>query len=463
MSGSTNFQQWNPSQANQESDLAYTSDTQRIGGAANGSPLPSMTGNKLFYQLSTGITALMQMMAAKGFTCSDGNLASLASVLAAIQTTADLKNPLQTVAYASSVVCNCGLYDGFQISLNGSIGISFSNAYPGQVIVLILINDESGSHTITWPGSVTGASQPDAAPNAISSMILVADAAGTGFSVCTPMISNTGVNGTAIGASSPSTGVFTSLSASEAAISTLTVSGNGSITGNSTVTGVVQATKILASESSDSSGGFSFTQDIGQDTGMFSSGDGIIDLKANNSVSAVITSSGITASVPITASAGATINGGSLGGTFTGNPSLSGSVTTNVVTTATPASNDSSYRVPNTSWVQTLIASIVGGSGFAISLNSEGYIKLPSILGGLVIQWGTGPIIGGGATAYVYFPIGFLNQAFTVVLSAQYTSGHTAIQSVLNGSISTVGFTATSGNGGETDGMAPFNWIAIGY
>lgn len=90
MAGSNNFQQWNPDSNNQETDLQYTSDAQRSGGASVDSPLPSPTANKLFYQMSTMMTALALAMAAKGYNVSDTNLVNLQTVLQNLLTSTDL-------------------------------------------------------------------------------------------------------------------------------------------------------------------------------------------------------------------------------------------------------------------------------------------------------------------------------------------------------------------------------------
>lgn len=89
MPGTTNFQQWNPTGANQENDAAYTADAQRLGGAPVNAIWPSPTANKALYQFSTFITAFGQMMAAKGYNTSDANLAALVAALANVQTAAD--------------------------------------------------------------------------------------------------------------------------------------------------------------------------------------------------------------------------------------------------------------------------------------------------------------------------------------------------------------------------------------
>ena len=89
MAGTTNFIQWDPTATNQETDAAYVADAQRSGGAVTGQ-FPSATANKLFYQLSTFTTAFAQMMANKGYSTSDANLAALVAVLSNVLTNADL-------------------------------------------------------------------------------------------------------------------------------------------------------------------------------------------------------------------------------------------------------------------------------------------------------------------------------------------------------------------------------------
>lgn len=157
MAGATNFQQWNPSQANQETDAQYTADSQRVGGAPVGTPFPSKTGNKLFYQSSTGITALMQMMAAKGYTVNDTNISTLASVLSAIQTTNDQKALLTVVAYSPTVTLDASKSIGFEIILTGNCTINIAGAAPGDVITIILLQDASGNRLVNvnnmFPGS----------------------------------------------------------------------------------------------------------------------------------------------------------------------------------------------------------------------------------------------------------------------------------------------------------------------
>jgi len=191
MAGSTNFQQWNPGSVNQESDAAYTLDSQRVGGAPTGALFPSPTGNKLFYQLSTGITALMQMMATKGYTVNDTNIGTLASTLAAIQTLADMKGALLSVAYSASLNLNLAAYTGFEISLSGNTSIAFTGASAGERVTLIFVQDAVGGRTVAWPSGTYGAAQPDPTPNAVSAISFEVDAA-LNLRAYTPVMSSAG-------------------------------------------------------------------------------------------------------------------------------------------------------------------------------------------------------------------------------------------------------------------------------
>ena len=166
--GSTNFLQFNPTQANQENDAAYLTDATRTGGAAVDGIWPSNSANKTLYQASTAIAALMQMMANKNFTVSDASLSTLTSVLANILTTADIPGGLQSVTWASSIALNGGAYSGFQIPLQGNTTLSISGQVAGEVIVLLFVQDSTGGRTVTFPGNIIGAVQPDPAAGHVS-------------------------------------------------------------------------------------------------------------------------------------------------------------------------------------------------------------------------------------------------------------------------------------------------------
>lgn len=169
MPGTTNFLPFNPTQANQESDAAYNADATRTGGAGVDGTFPSATANKLFYQLATFVAAFANMMAIKGYSLSDASLSTLQGVLANLITSADINGNLINVAYAPSVVFNCGTNNGFEITLTGNVTSStFSGMLVGQEITIGILQDGSGGRTFTWPTGVTTAGTPDPTPNALS-------------------------------------------------------------------------------------------------------------------------------------------------------------------------------------------------------------------------------------------------------------------------------------------------------
>lgn len=93
---SNDFLQWNPSQINQQSSSAYLADSQRLNGAVSGL-FPSILANKLFYQSTTMVAALGQMMSNKGYVISDADIAVLTTALANILTKADFGSSAGTV------------------------------------------------------------------------------------------------------------------------------------------------------------------------------------------------------------------------------------------------------------------------------------------------------------------------------------------------------------------------------
>jgi hypothetical protein len=174
--GTTNAQQWNPTAANQETDAAYTADSQRAGGAANTSIFMSPTANKLFYQLSTYNTALFQAFANKGFTTSDSNLNTLTAQCANFLTSADMRAGLSQVAYAASVALNAAASNGFFIPLGGNLTISAVNgAVAGQMILMVYQQNGNGGATVQFPANFVDAVQPDPTPNVVSVQIFAVD------------------------------------------------------------------------------------------------------------------------------------------------------------------------------------------------------------------------------------------------------------------------------------------------
>lgn len=97
------------------------------------------------------------------------------------------------------------------------------------------------------------------------------------------------------------------------------------------------------------------------------------------------------------------------------------------------------------------------GNGFAISLGSTGYIKLPSWLGGLMIQWGVTSTITAVSSASQTFSAEFPSACY-VVVSTPISVGGTEQSHDYVSNITKVGFTQT--NGASTN--CAYNWIAIG-
>jgi len=149
---STNFQQWNPSSINQESDSQYTSDALRSGGATTDAILPSPTANKAFYQWSTFVAAMATSLSNKGYVVDDTNFATLVSVLANIRTNADIIGGIATVSYATSVVFPAGTAPAFYLDLTGNVSSSsITGSYAGQVLTFVIQQDSTGGRTMTWP------------------------------------------------------------------------------------------------------------------------------------------------------------------------------------------------------------------------------------------------------------------------------------------------------------------------
>lgn len=83
---------------------------------------------------------------------------------------------------------------------------------------------------------------------------------------------------------------------------------------------------------------------------------------------------------------------------------------------------DASVKPASTGWVRGAMNSICTAAGFAASLTSNGYIKFPSWLGGLIIQWGSVQSANINTTV-ANFPIAFPNNCFQVVASGYNVSG----------------------------------------
>jgi hypothetical protein len=129
---SNNFEVFNPTCANQETDATYTSDSTRTGGIAFNQITGSALGNKMFYQWSIMVAAIAAMLVDKGYSPNDGNaspssaLTNLTNVLNNILTNADC----QAASNASLTVSN-GSSNGAAFKLPPALGgfvVQFGNA-----------------------------------------------------------------------------------------------------------------------------------------------------------------------------------------------------------------------------------------------------------------------------------------------------------------------------------------------
>lgn len=97
-------------------------------------------------------------------------------------------------------------------------------------------------------------------------------------------------------------------------------------------------------------------------------------------------------------------------GTLPSNPIVNSQIATSL---SDPAGNLNTANPASTSWVRGAMSSIATAAGFSTSLGANGYIKFPSWLGGLVVQWGA---ISVTTTITNYnFPTAFPNGCFAVL------------------------------------------------
>ena len=167
--GSTNILSFNQSLINAEDDATYLADTTRTGGAAVDSLLPSALFNKLNGQVSMVAAALCQSLADKGYTISDANYTNLVAAMAAIRTAADALPAMISVAYATSIIFDASQSTGFDLVLTGDVSVSsLIDFAPGQVLVFIVAQDDTGGHTFSWPPEVTGSVPVSPLANAVT-------------------------------------------------------------------------------------------------------------------------------------------------------------------------------------------------------------------------------------------------------------------------------------------------------
>jgi hypothetical protein len=162
MPPTSNFLQFNPGAANQESDATYLADAQRLGGFASQQLLPAVLLNKIIFQCAQFIYAFTQMKLAKGYSMMDTNAGTLQGQLANVRTNADERALLTVQAFNANPVFDFTNTDAIQITMNGNITPTFAGLGAGRRARLILIQDGIGGRTVAYPGTMgTIFSQPD--------------------------------------------------------------------------------------------------------------------------------------------------------------------------------------------------------------------------------------------------------------------------------------------------------------
>lgn len=134
--------------------------------------------------------------------------------------------------------------------------------------------------------------------------------------------------------------------------------------------------------------------------------------------------------------------------------------------TATSASDptyaDNSTKSASTQWVRNAMLAIATSAGFAISLAVNGYIKFPSWLGGLIIEWGKAEITNPVANTFYNFtyPLAFPTAAMAVI-GANVNSAANSLPST-NVNTNTISQGKVSFSSGISGSYAVF-FVAFGY
>jgi hypothetical protein len=122
----------------------------------------------------------------------------------------------------------------------------------------------------------------------------------------------------------------------------------------------------------------------------------------------------------------------------------------------TPGAADNSTRIATTAWLYAAMATVMTYFGFAISLVTNGYIKFPSILGGMIIQWGSGVANASGVVAQS-LPIAFPTNHIIGFGVTQNGSAIVGVVTLKSLTVSTIDAGVINGSGSAVRG-ATINW-----
>lgn len=99
--------------------------------------------------------------------------------------------------------------------------------------------------------------------------------------------------------------------------------------------------------------------------------------------------------------------------------------------------------------------------GFSVSLGTNGYIALPSWLGGLIFQWGASGLINSGSGLSVLLPIAFPTANLNAFISV---NGAGNMASAISGAVNSTSKTAiTIYHYSAGGGAANYRWLAVGH
>lgn len=120
---------------------------------------------------------------------------------------------------------------------------------------------------------------------------------------------------------------------------------------------------------------------------------------------------------------------------------------------------DNSAKPASTSWIRGAMSAIAAAAGFVASLGSSGYIKFPTWLGALIIQWGSTTTNGSGDGLFS-FPLTFPNSLFVALTGG--AGGNYYVYKETSRSTSSVAHSLTVSSTGGVGSSVAYNVISIG-